>query len=103
MKECAGRGDRTRGRLHAKRTRFRSSYRARWQIQWKINQFNKRKQKKVLPFWESFPHTYLGSDHLIFMAGGGGGGGGKMYSGLEIFFFSDTILYFYSPLLQSTL
>ena len=27
-KECAGRGDRTRGRLHAKRTRFRSSYRA---------------------------------------------------------------------------
>ena len=24
-KECAGRGDRTRGRLHAKRTRFRSS------------------------------------------------------------------------------
>ena len=32
MKECAGRGDRTRGRLHAKRTRFRSSYRARWQV-----------------------------------------------------------------------
>ena len=32
-KECAGRGDRTRGRLHAKRTRFRTSYRAlvfRW-------------------------------------------------------------------------
>ena len=28
-KECAGRGDRTRGRLHAKRTLFRSSYRAR--------------------------------------------------------------------------
>ena len=28
-KECAGRGDRTRGRLHAKRTRFLSSYRAR--------------------------------------------------------------------------
>ena len=25
----AGRGDRTRGRLHAKRIRFRSSYRAR--------------------------------------------------------------------------
>ena len=25
-KECAGRGDRTRGRLHAKRTRFQSSY-----------------------------------------------------------------------------
>ena len=32
-KECAGRGDRTRGRLHAKRTRFRSSYRA-WCSQW---------------------------------------------------------------------
>ena len=29
MKECAGRGDRTRGRLHAKQARFRSSYRAR--------------------------------------------------------------------------
>ena len=29
MKECAGRGGRTRGGLHAKRTRFRSSYRAR--------------------------------------------------------------------------
>ena len=29
MKECAGRGDRTRGRLHTKRTRFQSSYRAR--------------------------------------------------------------------------
>ena len=29
MKECAGRGERTRGRLHAKGTRFRSSYRAR--------------------------------------------------------------------------
>ena len=28
-KECAGRGDRTRGRLHAKRTCFRSSYRTR--------------------------------------------------------------------------
>ena len=28
-KECARRGDRTRGRLHARRTRFRSSYRAR--------------------------------------------------------------------------
>ena len=28
MKECAGGGDWTRGRLHAKRTRFRSSYRA---------------------------------------------------------------------------
>ena len=28
MKECAGRGDRTQGCLHAKRTRFRSSYRA---------------------------------------------------------------------------
>ena len=27
-KECAGRGDQTRGRLDAKRTRFRSSYRA---------------------------------------------------------------------------
>ena len=27
--EYAGRGDRTRGRFHAKRTRFRSSYRAR--------------------------------------------------------------------------
>ena len=26
-KECAGREDQTRGRLHAKRTRFRSSYR----------------------------------------------------------------------------
>ena len=25
-KECAGRGDRTRGRLHAKRTRFGSNY-----------------------------------------------------------------------------
>ena len=25
MKECAGRGDQTRGRLHAKRTRFRST------------------------------------------------------------------------------
>ena len=29
-KECAGRGDRTRGRLHAKLTRFRSSYRAQY-------------------------------------------------------------------------
>ena len=28
-KQCAGRGDRTWGRLHAKGTRFRSSYRAR--------------------------------------------------------------------------
>ena len=28
-KECAGREDRTRGRLHAERTRFGSSYRAR--------------------------------------------------------------------------
>ena len=28
-KECAGRGDRTRGHLHAKRTRIQSSYRAR--------------------------------------------------------------------------
>ena len=28
-KECAERGDRTRGRLHGKRTRFRSSYRPR--------------------------------------------------------------------------
>ena len=27
-KECAGRGDETRGRLHAKRTRFRSFQRA---------------------------------------------------------------------------
>ena len=26
MKECTGRGDRTRGRLHAKRTRFRLRY-----------------------------------------------------------------------------
>ena len=32
MKECAGNGDRTRGRLHAKRTRFHSSYRARLYI-----------------------------------------------------------------------
>ena len=31
-KECAGRGDRTRGRLHAKQTRFQTSYRA-----WRIN------------------------------------------------------------------
>ena len=29
-KACAGRGDRTRDRLHAKRTRFRSRYRARF-------------------------------------------------------------------------
>ena len=29
MKECARRGDLTRGRLHAKRARFRSSYRTR--------------------------------------------------------------------------
>ena len=28
-KECVGRGDRTRGRLHAMRKRFQSSYRAR--------------------------------------------------------------------------
>ena len=27
--ECVGRGDRTRGRLHAKRSRFRSCYRVR--------------------------------------------------------------------------
>ena len=33
MKECAGHGHRTRGRLHAKRTRFRSSYRARSKVQ----------------------------------------------------------------------
>ena len=39
-KECAGRGNRTRGRLHAKRTRFRSSYRARPVF--------KRKKKKSL-------------------------------------------------------
>ena len=30
MKECARRGDQTRGRLHAKRTRFQSSYRAQF-------------------------------------------------------------------------
>ena len=29
MKECAGYGDQTQDRLHAKRTRFQSSYRAR--------------------------------------------------------------------------
>ena len=29
MKECVGRGDQIQGCLHAKRTRFRSSYRAR--------------------------------------------------------------------------
>ena len=34
QKECAGRGDRTRGRLRAKRTCFRSSYRARQQMKW---------------------------------------------------------------------
>ena len=32
-KECAGRGDRTRGRLHAKGIHFRSSYRARLLIE----------------------------------------------------------------------
>ena len=34
LRERAGRGDRTRRRLHAQRTRFRSSYRARLMKIW---------------------------------------------------------------------
>ena len=36
-KECVGRGDRTRARLHAKRTRLRSSYRT-----WLLNEWRRR-------------------------------------------------------------
>ena len=48
MKECTGRGDRTRDYLHAKRTRFRSSYRAQPQVQhFSIKQSSRNEAKSL--------------------------------------------------------
>ena len=49
-KDCAGRGDQTRGRLHAKQTRFQSSYRAwsngHWDL-WTSTAVYYNKQDKI--------------------------------------------------------